>query len=139
MQVRRLWPIFTLCVAVMQGEEAKLYLQLGHSDAVVSVAFSPDARWALTGSWDSTARVWDVATGQEIRRLEGHSREVSSVAFSPDGRWALTGSWDNIARLFDVATGREIRRLEGHSASVVSVAFSADGRWALTGGWDNTA
>ena len=136
---RVLWPFFALCVMVMEGAEAKLYLQLGHSGGVWSVAFSPDGRWALTGSMDGTARLWEVATGREIRRLEGHSQPIASVAFSPDGRWALTGSGDDTARLWDVATGKEIRRLAGHSSSVYSVAFSPDGRWALTGSGDKTA
>jgi WD40 repeat protein len=123
----------------MEGAEAKLYLQLGHSLPVIAVAFSPDGRWALTGSGDKTARLWEVTTGKEIRRLEGHSAPVYSVAFSPDGRWALTGSGDTTARLWEVATGKEIRRLEGHSRAVESVAFSPDGRWALTGSDDKTA
>ena len=136
---RLLLVFFALCVTVMEGAEAKLYLQLGHSDGVTSVTLSRDGRWALTGGYDKTARLWEVATGKEIRRLEGHSDGVTSVAFSPDGRWALTGSLDKIARLWDVATGQEIRRLEGHSSQVTSVAFSPDGRWALTGSWDKTA
>src|SRR5271157_2669704 len=130
---------FALCVAVMDGAEAKMYLQLGHSSGISSVAFSPDGRLALTGGVDQTARLWDVATGREIRRLEGHSDRVWSVAFSPDGRWALTGGRDDTARLWEVATGKEIRRLEGHSDEVLSVAFSPDGRWALTGSADQTA
>ena len=67
---RVLWAFFALCVAVMDGAEAKLYLQLGHSKSITSLAFSPDGRWALTGSGDHTARLWEVATGKEIRRLE---------------------------------------------------------------------
>lgn len=41
---RVLWVFFALCVAVMGGAEAKLYVKLGHSDTVTSVAFSPDGR-----------------------------------------------------------------------------------------------
>jgi WD40 repeat protein len=43
----------------------------GHSDVVTSVAFSPDGKTVLTGSDDETARLWDVRTGLELRRLEG--------------------------------------------------------------------
>ena len=62
---------------------AELKLQLGHSEAVNSVVFSPDGRFILTGSNDRTARLWDVASGGEIGRFEGHARFVTSVAFSP--------------------------------------------------------
>jgi WD40 repeat protein len=123
-------------VAAQEKLPVEKVLQLGHSNMVLSVAFSPDGKTALSGSWDQTARLWDLATGCEIRRLEGHSSVVNSVAFSPDGKTALTGSYDNTVRLWDLATGREIRRLEGHSGAVNSVAFSPDGKTALSGGGD---
>ncbi|MGH6812924.1 MAG: toll/interleukin-1 receptor domain-containing protein, partial [Methylocella sp.] len=59
-----------------------------------SVAFSPDGARVLTGSWDKTARLWDAATGKEIRAFKGHEDFVFSVAFSPDGARVLTGSGD---------------------------------------------
>jgi hypothetical protein len=39
----------------------------GHADWVVSVAFSPDGKTLASGSWDRTVKLWDVATGREIR------------------------------------------------------------------------
>jgi WD40 repeat protein len=41
----------------------------GHSDSVVSAAFSPDGTRIVTASWDKTARIWDVATGEEITAI----------------------------------------------------------------------
>ena len=82
-----------------------------------SVAFSPDGRSALSGSSDRTLKLWDVATGKEIRTFTGHADMVWSVAFSPDGRTALSGSDDNTLKLWDVATGKEIRTFAGHTHS----------------------
>ena len=59
-------------------------------DSVNSVAFSPDGRYVLTGSADSTARLWEVSSGRRLQTLEGHTSAVSSVAFSPDGCLLLT-------------------------------------------------
>ena len=47
--------------------EVAVFPQLGHSDYVNSVAFSPDGKYALSGSRDNTLKLWDVATGREIR------------------------------------------------------------------------
>jgi len=102
------------------------------------LAFSPDGRYVLAAD-GNTARLWDAATGQQIRSLEGHSDWVSSVAFSPDGRYVLTGSADKTARLWDATTGQQIRSFVGHTDQVRSVAFSPDGRYILTGSHDKTA
>ena len=65
----------------------------GRSDVVTSVAFSPDGKKIVSGSYDDTIRVWDAETGKEvIQPLEGHSESVSSVAFSPDGKKIVSGS-----------------------------------------------
>src|SRR5262245_42350984 len=58
----------------------------GHTDPVFSVVFSPDGQFLASASADGTVRLWDVATGQEIRRFRGHQGEVLSVTFAPDGR-----------------------------------------------------
>ena len=64
---------------------------------------------------DKTLKLWDVATGNELRNLAGHCEPVFSVAFSPDGRSALSGSLDKTVKLWDVATGRELRISSGHT------------------------
>ena len=109
----------------------------GHWSSVIGVAFSPDGHFLATTSWDNTARLWDVATGRELKVLKGHLANVYSVAFSPDGRTIATAS--DTARLWDVATGLELRVLEGHSDIVDSVAVSPDGRTIATASRDNTA
>ena len=48
-----------------------------------SVAFAPDGKYVLSGSFDRTARLWDSQTGQELRQFTGHTDQVIGVAFSP--------------------------------------------------------
>jgi WD40 repeat protein len=94
----------------------------------------------LTGSADTTAKLWSAIDGALVRTFSGHASWISSVAFSPDGRQALTGSWDSRAKLWSVADGSVIRTFPQHSGAVVtSVAFSPDGAMVLTGADDNTA
>ncbi len=55
----------------------------------------------LTSSSDKTAKLWETATGVEVRTFSGHTDAVNSVAFSPDGKYVLTGSTDKTAALWD--------------------------------------
>jgi dipeptidyl aminopeptidase/acylaminoacyl peptidase len=61
--------------------------------------FSPDGARIVTASADTTARVWDAATGKPIAALAGHDDSVNRAAFSPDGARVVTASDDKTARL----------------------------------------
>ncbi|MYI44701.1 MAG: T9SS type A sorting domain-containing protein, partial [Rhodothermaceae bacterium] len=88
--------------------------------------------------------LWDVATGEELRRLDRHVFDVNSVVFSPDGKQLASGSDDDTIRLWDIASGREIDQLD-HGYPVYSIAISGNGRFIASAGarairlWDATA
>jgi hypothetical protein len=111
----------------------------GHTDAVMSVAFSPDGKTLATDSGgDDTVRLWDVAN---LRQLGPELTGIYawSVAFSPDGKTLATGSGvDDTVRLWDVAHHRRVGPLTGHTNGVTSVAFSPGGKTLASGSWDNT-
>ena len=118
---------------LLDFDRGEVFVPLGHSSSVSSVAFSPDGRTALSGSWDCTLKLWDIVTGEETITFNGHSSLVTSIAFSPNGRMALSGSADETIKLWDITTGEAIRTFKGHS-DVTSVGFSPDSRMALSAG-----
>jgi WD40 repeat protein len=111
----------------------------GHAGSVKTACLSANNRWVLSGSFDCTSRLWEVATDRWVRAFGGlQTHVVSSVMLSADGRWALSGSYGTTLRLWDVATGQCVRAFDGHAGSISKVVLSSDGRWALSGSSDHT-
>jgi WD40 repeat protein len=105
-----------------------------------SVAFVEGGKQAVTGGGsaltgngaaDGSLRLWDLATGQELRRFNGHTKDVRRLAISPDGKQLLSGSFDGTMRLWDFPSGKEIKRFEGPGNFVESVAFTPSGKTAI--------
>lgn len=65
----------------------------------------------VTASEDSTARVWDAATGKQVPLLLEHKGDMVTAAFSPDGTRVLTASNDKTARVWNAAMGNVITPL----------------------------
>ncbi|NJL48853.1 MAG: NACHT domain-containing protein [Leptolyngbyaceae cyanobacterium SM2_5_2] len=117
--VVRLWDTYS-------GEV--LLLLEGHSNAVRSVAFSPQAPLLASASHDHSIYLWDLATRHCLAVLDDHRERVRSVAFTPNGRFLASSSDDYTIRLWEVATGHCTCVLAGHTNLVMSVAFSSDGQ-----------
>lgn len=71
-----------------------------HDYEVNSVNFSPDGKYIVSGSADHTARVWEVASGEEIARTT-HDDHVITAIFSPDSSYVVSASWDDTARAWE--------------------------------------
>jgi WD40 repeat protein len=102
---------------------------LNPGGAAYCVAFSPDGGRVLTGGTDRSARLWDAATGREVRRFP-HEGNVSDVAFSPDGGTVLL-SGEGVLRFHAADTGRPLGEQLYQRSSWCGRRFGADGRTLL--------
>ncbi len=114
----------------------------GHGDELIDVAFSSDGQRLASASRDGTVKLWEVASGQELRTLEGDGNwgrnAAFNVAFSSDGQRLASASRDGTVKLWEVASGKVLRTLKGHPQAVINVAFSPDSRRLASASNDRT-
>jgi guanine nucleotide-binding protein subunit beta-2-like 1 protein len=111
----------------------------GHSHFVQDIVISSDGQFALSGSWDSTLRLWDLHFGTTTRRFIGHSKDVLSVAFSADNRQIVSGSRDKTIKLWNtLGECKYSIEEQGHTEWVSCVRFSPSTQNPIivSGGWD---
>lgn len=86
----------------------------GHTAKVVGLAVSQDGNYAVTASWDRTARIWDLKTGTAGPVLEGHKGPVNAAAFSADGTKVFTASYDGAVHRYRAGDGTLERPIYKH-------------------------
>ncbi len=131
------YPAASPILALQQLQAKAPNSLLAHTAGVFSASFNPTGDAVVTASADSTARVWDLKTGQSTP-LEGHTAGVISASFNPTGDAVVTASADSTARVWDLKTGQSTP-LEGHTAGVISASFNPTGDAVVTASYDGTA
>ncbi|MCV6637153.1 hypothetical protein [Candidatus Albibeggiatoa sp. nov. NOAA] len=104
-------------------EPIKTFLDTGqavnHTESVTSIDFSPDNQWLLSGSADGTIKLWDMATGQEVRSYARQSKAITLVEFAPNGQRMLIGTSDKKWVVIDFNTGNVIQTLTDVSGNTL--------------------
>ncbi len=117
--------------------------EAGYVKEVDSLAFSPDGAMLVSGSMDTTTRVWDVTSGAQLDMMDGVNEfgwagGAPSVDFSPDGKYLAFAGRGGQVKVWDVAKHVELHSLGGSADSssvdpVAAVAFSPDGKTLASG------
>jgi WD40 repeat protein len=115
-----------------------------HDAAVYTVAFLHSGKRALSSGFDGTLRLWDVETGEEVKRFTADHgfHMINHLAISPDDHYALLGGGvghgSQGLTLWDLQSWSAVRRFPGVESVVTCVAFSPDGRLVLCGGTEGS-
>lgn len=88
----------------------------GHAHSVRAISAHADT--LVSGSYDSTVRVWRISTGEQLHVFHGHSQKVYSVVLDHKRNRCISGSMDSLVKIWDLETGACLYTLEGHSLLV---------------------
>ena len=108
-----------------------------HSDAVLSLDFSPDGKLIASGGADKIARVTDVESGKQVLLFEGHTHHVMGVSFRADGRLLASAGADTAVIIWDMISGERKRKIAGWAKEVTSLQFIGATNQILTSAGDN--
>ncbi|KAI5955697.1 sconB [Candida jiufengensis] len=98
----------------------KLKSFIGHTDGITCLQFN--RKYLMTGSYDTTIKIWKIETGECVKTLTGHTKGVRSLVF--DNQKLITGGLDSTIKVWNYHTGQCIATYRGHDDAVVSVDFS---------------
>ncbi len=111
----------------------------GHSGPVEAIAISRNGRWLLTGSVDTTVRLWDLHSPSldQPLLLQAHESPVRFAVISPDSCWAITSDDAGQVAVWDLRSSdpaASMRKLRAHQGRIHALAVSSDSRWLAVGG-----
>ncbi|KAJ3411859.1 Transcription initiation factor TFIID subunit 5 [Chytridiales sp. JEL 0842] len=109
---------------------------IGHAGPVYGVSLSPDNKYAVSCSEDSTVRLWSLQTNSNLVVYKGHNYPVWDVDFSPIGTYMVSGSYDRTAKLWSTDIINPLRIFVGHSGDVDTVKFHPNCNYIATGSSD---
>ncbi len=95
-------------------------------DGFLAVAFSPDGSRLAAAAADTTLRLYDPATGEQVAERSDHADWVQAIAFSPDGKQIVSVSRDTTAKIVDVSAGTLQTTFSGHGELVTAVCWLDD-------------
>ncbi|MBE3042541.1 F-box/WD repeat-containing protein, partial [Candidatus Bathyarchaeota archaeon] len=102
----------------------------GHTNGILCLQF--DDNILATGSYDTTIKIWNIETGEEMRTLRGHTSAVRTLQF--DGNKLMSGSLDNTIKIWNLQTGECVNTLQYHSGGVIAMHF--EGKYLASGSTD---
>lgn len=112
---------------------------VAHTERITDVIYLPDGQRALSASQDTSILLWDLTTGEVLRRFDGHTESVNTLALNPENSTQFaSGSGDQTVIVWDLEAGALLDQLVGHTDAIYDIDYSPDGLNIISGSRDAT-
>lgn len=110
----------------------------GHNHFVSSLALNRDGKKLISGSWDKTARLWDIPSSRCQQIFSGHRKDILTVGFSHDERMIFTGAMDNTLKYWNTKGENKFdnTQFQGWVSSILNIKKGKD-HYMAVGSWDS--
>jgi len=98
----------------------------GHENSVNQLCLSPDEKYLVSSSTDTTVRIWSFPEGDLLKTIQAHKKTTVGIDISADGRYLATSSYDGLVKLFTFPAAEPVTEMKAHAKNVYSVAFTPD-------------
>jgi len=109
----------------------------GHTAAASCIEVSPDGSKLITGSLDSTMRIWDIGSAKELG-IYNFPSQIFSLSVCPGDSWVAVGLENSHVEVLNLMNTECKYQLHMHENCVLTVKFANSGKWLITGGKDKT-
>jgi WD40 repeat protein len=126
---------------ILWGMESKTPLSIftAHTQAVKTLAFSPDGKLLATAGDDGLIIIWDLDSRKLVQTLSAHRWTISALSFLSDGNTLISASWDGNIKFWQVDLGQEIDYLSTDSAEILAMGICSKQQCIFTASRDRTA
>uniref|UniRef100_M4BFV4 WD40 repeat-containing protein SMU1 n=1 Tax=Hyaloperonospora arabidopsidis (strain Emoy2) TaxID=559515 RepID=M4BFV4_HYAAE len=105
---------------------------------VYTVNLHPSETHLVTGGYDQSVRLWDIATGAVVKTFRGHFASVCDVQFNRHANFVVSASKDGTIRLWDILSGLCVHTLRQTLGEVTSISMASNGYTLLSGSRNNS-
>jgi len=103
-----------------------------------NVLMSPDGKTLLKGKFGTTAKSWDIATGETVRAYQGHTKAVICYDYDKEGKYLVSGDGSGELIYWDALTGKILKKISAHREPLFEVKLNPSGTEAATASWDGS-
>ncbi len=119
-------------------EQSPIATLTGHNKAVNSISVSPDGKYCVSTSTDSTIRIWDLNSFIELNNITAQKTVILSAVFLKNSSMIISGGMENTGKIWDVKSGTLMHTLRGHEIEIRAVAYSKRKNYLATGSTDHS-